>query len=51
MLLTPDEMLSTVVEQLLEAGFKPTRTFVLAYGIDEERGGISVRLVPVSRRS
>ncbi|PIL25219.1 hypothetical protein GSI_13108 [Ganoderma sinense ZZ0214-1] len=32
---------STVVEELLRAGFKPTRTFVLAYGIDEERGGIS----------
>ncbi|KAI1793445.1 carboxypeptidase S [Ganoderma leucocontextum] len=31
----------TVVEELLQAGFKPTRTFVLAYGIDEERGGIS----------
>ena len=42
-------MLSTVVEQLLEAGFEPTRTFVLAYGIDEERGGISVRLSPISR--
>ena len=35
-------VLSTAVEELLQAGFKPTRTFVLAYGIDEERGGISV---------
>ncbi|KAH9921729.1 carboxypeptidase S [Epithele typhae] len=31
----------TAVEELLQAGFKPTRTIVLAYGIDEERGGIS----------
>ncbi|RPD64023.1 carboxypeptidase S [Lentinus tigrinus ALCF2SS1-7] len=31
----------TAVEELLRAGFTPTRTFVLAYGIDEERGGIS----------
>ncbi|KAI0731073.1 carboxypeptidase S [Earliella scabrosa] len=31
----------TAVEELLRVGFKPTRTFVLAYGIDEERGGIS----------
>ncbi|TBU30546.1 carboxypeptidase S [Dichomitus squalens] len=31
----------TVVEELLHVGFKPARTFVLAYGIDEERGGIS----------
>ncbi|EPQ56640.1 carboxypeptidase S [Gloeophyllum trabeum ATCC 11539] len=30
----------TAVETLLEKGFEPTRTFVLAYGIDEERGGI-----------
>ncbi|KAI0742053.1 carboxypeptidase S [Daedaleopsis nitida] len=31
----------TAVEELLRANFAPTRTFVLAYGIDEERGGIS----------
>ncbi|TFK92589.1 carboxypeptidase S [Polyporus arcularius HHB13444] len=31
----------TAVEELLRAGFTPTRTVVLAYGIDEERGGIS----------
>ncbi|KAG1860316.1 hypothetical protein DFJ58DRAFT_779286 [Suillus subalutaceus] len=29
----------TAIETLLEQGFKPTRTVVLAYGIDEERGG------------
>ncbi|KAJ3486708.1 hypothetical protein NLI96_g4047 [Meripilus lineatus] len=29
------------IESLLQKGFKPTRTVVLAYGIDEERGGIS----------
>ncbi|EMD39017.1 hypothetical protein CERSUDRAFT_93058 [Gelatoporia subvermispora B] len=31
----------TTVETLLEKGFQPRRTVVLAYGIDEERGGIS----------
>ncbi|KAJ8474417.1 hypothetical protein ONZ51_g7230 [Trametes cubensis] len=31
----------TAVEELLRIGFKPTRSVVLAYGIDEERGGIS----------
>ncbi|KAL1945098.1 hypothetical protein VTO73DRAFT_2718 [Trametes versicolor] len=31
----------TAVEELLRIGFKPTRSIVLAYGIDEERGGIS----------
>ncbi|PCH34800.1 carboxypeptidase S [Wolfiporia cocos MD-104 SS10] len=31
----------TSVEKLLERGFQPTRTIVLAYGIDEERGGVS----------
>ncbi|CDO72068.1 hypothetical protein BN946_scf184962.g11 [Trametes cinnabarina] len=31
----------TAVEELLHIGFKPTRSVVLAYGIDEERGGIS----------
>ncbi|KAI8985667.1 carboxypeptidase S [Trametes punicea] len=31
----------TAVEGLLRIGFKPTRSIVLAYGIDEERGGIS----------
>lgn len=40
--LSVDALCSTVVEELLRVGFKPTRTFVLAYGIDEERGGISV---------
>lgn len=35
----------TTVETLLEHGFEPTRTIVLAYGIDEERGGISVSLI------
>ncbi|KAI0642377.1 carboxypeptidase S [Trametes meyenii] len=29
------------VEELLRVGFQPTRPIVLAYGIDEERGGIS----------
>ncbi|KAG1864846.1 hypothetical protein F4604DRAFT_1882028 [Suillus subluteus] len=29
----------TAIETLLEQGFKPTRTVILAYGIDEERGG------------
>ncbi|KAJ3552583.1 hypothetical protein NM688_g4078 [Phlebia brevispora] len=31
----------TAIETLLEHGFQPTRTVVLAFGIDEERGGIS----------
>ncbi|KAI0085827.1 carboxypeptidase S [Irpex rosettiformis] len=30
----------TAIEALLNANFKPRRTVVLAYGIDEERGGI-----------
>ncbi|KAA1468962.1 carboxypeptidase S [Dentipellis sp. KUC8613] len=30
----------TAVESLLKQGFKPERSVVLAYGIDEERGGI-----------
>ncbi|KAI0825612.1 hypothetical protein BC629DRAFT_1578335 [Irpex lacteus] len=30
----------TAIESLINAGFKPQRTVVLAYGIDEERGGI-----------
>lgn len=29
----------TAIEALLEQGFKPTRTVILAFGIDEERGG------------
>lgn len=29
----------TAIETLLEQGFKPTRTIIIAYGIDEERGG------------
>ena len=32
----------TAIETLLEHDFKPTRSVVLAFGIDEERGGISV---------
>ena len=39
------------MEELLRAGFKPTRTFVLAYGIDEERGGISVSVAHTSMHS
>ncbi|KAI0630735.1 carboxypeptidase S [Trametes polyzona] len=31
----------TAVEELLRIGFTPTRSVVLAYGIDEERGGVS----------
>ncbi|TCD69101.1 hypothetical protein EIP91_008743 [Steccherinum ochraceum] len=30
----------TAVESLLEKGFQPKRSVVLAYGIDEERGGL-----------
>ncbi|KAI0060656.1 carboxypeptidase S [Artomyces pyxidatus] len=30
----------TAVETLLQNGFAPTRSIVLAYGIDEERGGV-----------
>ena len=32
----------TTVETLLNAGFKPQRTVVLAFGIDEEHGGVFV---------
>lgn len=31
----------TAVESLIANGFQPKRTVVLAYGIDEERGGVS----------
>ncbi|KAI0742034.1 carboxypeptidase S [Daedaleopsis nitida] len=31
----------TAIEELLRLNFTPTRSFVLAYGIDEERGGVS----------
>ena len=31
------------IEQLGQAGFKPQRSIVLAFGIDEEHGGIIVR--------
>ncbi|KAH7913034.1 hypothetical protein BJ138DRAFT_1146880 [Hygrophoropsis aurantiaca] len=31
----------TAIESLLERGFEPTRSVVLAFGIDEERGGIT----------
>lgn len=34
---------STAIEELLRIGFEPSRSVVLAYGIDEERGGIEVR--------
>ena len=37
----------TAVEALLESDFKPKRTVVLAYGIDEERGGVVVRPIPI----
>lgn len=30
------------VEKLLERGFEPKRTVVLAFGIDEERSGVDV---------
>ena len=36
----------TTVETLLNAGFKPQRTIVLAFGIDEEHGGVLVGEVP-----
>lgn len=32
----------TAIESLLQKGFKPARSIVLAYGIDEERGGVDV---------
>jgi Gly-Xaa carboxypeptidase len=32
----------TAIETLLERGFKPTRSVILAFGIDEERGGPTV---------
>ncbi|KAH7926427.1 carboxypeptidase S [Leucogyrophana mollusca] len=31
----------TAIESLLERGFEPTRSVILAFGIDEERGGIT----------
>ena len=34
----------SAVETLLKIGFKPKRSIVLAYGIDEERGGEHVCL-------
>ena len=36
----------TTVETLLNAGFKPQRTIVLAFGIDEEHGGVFVSEAP-----
>ena len=36
----------TTVETLLNAGFKPQRTIVLAFGIDEEHGGVFVGEAP-----
>ena len=36
----------TTVETLLNAGFKPQRTVVLAFGIDEEHGGVFVGEIP-----
>lgn len=34
----------TAVELLIGAGFKPTRSVVLAFGFDEEGGGLFVRV-------
>ena len=34
----------TAVEVLISAGFKPTRSVVLAFGFDEECGGSFVRI-------
>jgi hypothetical protein len=41
----------TSVETLLEMGFQPTRTVVLAFGADEERGGktVSTQSRPLKR--
>ena len=36
----------TTVETLLNAGFEPQRTIVLAFGIDEEHGGVFVGEAP-----
>lgn len=36
------QILRTAIESLLKKGFKPARSIVLAYGIDEERGGVDV---------
>ena len=33
------------IETMLENGYKPTRTVVLAFGFDEESGGVHVGLV------
>ena len=35
------------VESLLESDFEPTRSIVLAMGIDEERGGVYVSTFPI----
>ena len=36
--------LRTSVEVLLEHGFKPTRSVILAFGFDEEINGLRVRV-------
>ena len=33
------------IETMLENGYKPTRTVVLAFGFDEESGGVHVGLL------
>lgn len=38
----------TAIETLLERGFQPTRSVILAYGIDEERGGHTVSAFSIS---
>ena len=35
----------TAIEVLIDAGFKPSRSVVLAFGFDEEGGGLFVRLL------
>lgn len=40
-------MYRSAVELLIESGFKPTRTVVLAYGFDEECGGKVVNIFPL----
>jgi hypothetical protein len=36
----------SAVETLIENGFKPTRTIVLAFGFDEETSGLQVGYYP-----
>jgi acetylornithine deacetylase/succinyl-diaminopimelate desuccinylase-like protein len=43
---TPELTSSSAIELLLESGkFQPTRTVILAFGMDEETGGKVVRLI------